>query len=55
MKIKRKPLRRDSSNNLVDEPETDNPLTRFYRPKQTWSGGSIKNGGHWLKDGKPKK
>lgn len=50
MKIKRKARRRDSSGNLIGEPETNNPLTIFYRPKQKWVGGSIKNGGHWVKE-----
>lgn len=50
MKIKRKPRRRDENNNVVPEPETNNPLTRFYRPKQKWVGEKIKNGGHWVKE-----
>lgn len=50
MKIKRKPRRRDCNNNLVAEPETNNPNTIFYRPKQKWVGGSIKDGGHWVKE-----
>ena len=49
MKVKRKPMRRDGNNNLVEEPPTNNPLTRFYRPKQKWVGGSVKEGGHWVK------
>jgi hypothetical protein len=49
MKIKRKPRRKDSNNNLVAEPETNNPNTIFFRPKQIWVGGSIKDGGHWIK------
>jgi hypothetical protein len=50
MKIKRKARRRDNNNNLVAEPPTNNPLTRFFRPKQKWVGGSIKEGGHWIKE-----
>ena len=50
MKIKRKSRRRDCNNNLVAEPETNNPNTIFYRPKQKWVGGSIKDGGHWVKE-----
>ena len=38
MKIKRRPMRRDSNNNIVPEPETNNPMTRFFRPKQRWDG-----------------
>ena len=49
MKIKRKARRRDSNNNLIAEPETNNPTTIFFRPKQKWVGGSIKDGGHWVK------